>query len=182
MKATFIEKSVVYIQCPNCLDDGSHLVSALDPGTSFGPWYCDNCGVGIRGYLDGSGSVEITEAEDRKEPTYVLLRIRPQDAPIFLVVCGADFIAQDKTATEEETEEEEFFGSDEFFYNHSCCPSITLQNTIMIIINGEANPPGIFEHVVTKSVSQSADNVGKEYSEVIFQELLELTSQTSNDK
>ncbi|HEX8178641.1 MAG TPA: hypothetical protein VF525_03775 [Pyrinomonadaceae bacterium] len=151
MKATLTEKTEVYIRCAGCGDESSYCGSNIDPGTSFGPWYCNNCGAGIRGYVDGTGVIEIEEAEYRKEPTSVLLRVLPQNEPIFLIVQGADFIPQYGATGNEPVEgTKEFLDSDEFFYSHGSYPSLILRNTLAVIRGTDFAPCDIFQHVATR--------------------------------
>jgi len=180
MKAVLIEKREVYVQCPDCGDESSHRVSNLDHGTSFGPSYCGNCGAGVRGYRGGDGSVEIFETEDRKEPTYVLLRVTPHDASIYLVVRGADFIPQDEGGAPDESEKENFFESDEYFYGYTCHPSITLRNTVAVILNGEADPHGIFEHIATRPASSAYGDGEDRLSDGLLWEFLLVAGRTLN--
>ncbi|HEX8160332.1 MAG TPA: hypothetical protein VF538_00415 [Pyrinomonadaceae bacterium] len=178
MKAVLVEKKEVYVRCPDCGDENSHHVTHLDPGTSFGPSYCGNCGAGVRGYLSGDGSVEIFETGDRKEQTYVLLRISPQDDPIYLVVRGAEFVTDDGAGMVEECEEETFFESDEYFYGYTCHPSVTLRTAVAVIINGEADPHGIFEYVATRPALSAHEYAEARIPDSLLVEFLRLTGQT----
>lgn len=40
MRARLVRKTEVYIRCATCGDESSHCVTNIDPGMSFGPWYC----------------------------------------------------------------------------------------------------------------------------------------------
>lgn len=159
MKATLVEKIESYIQCFNCGDANSHCSSPLDPGVSFGPWYCNECGTGIRGYVDGNGNVEIEEAEYRTTPTYVLLRVDAQDGAIFLVVKGEEYrhVGRDESNSLEESNGDiDFSNTDEFFYRFQCEPFITLRNTVAIFKGDKVASDNFFHYVTTKFVPFNA--------------------------
>ena len=161
MKATLVRKTEVYIRCAECGDETSHCVSNIEPGMSFGPWYCNNCGTGIRGYINGPGAIDIEEVEYRRVPAYVLLRVLPQTNPIFLVVQGADLVPKYEQGGHETAEcVEGFLDGDEFFYSYASDPSITLRNTLAVIIGTEFAPSGVFQHVSTKQAPHVACEQG----------------------
>lgn len=165
MRATLIRKTDVYIQCATCGDESSHCVTNIDPGTSFGPSYCNNCGAGIRGYVNGSGAIDIEEAEYRRVPAHILLRILPQADPVFLVVQGADLVPTSEHGCRETAEcAEEFLDSDEFFYGYASDPSITLQNALALIRGTEFAPPGLFQYVTKRAASRPACGYSDESS------------------
>src|ERR1043165_2419357 len=179
MKATLVEKKKVSVMCPNCGDEDSHDISSLEPNMTFGPSYCNSCGIGIRGYV-GDTSVEISEAEYRRDTTVVLLRISPQDSPIYLIVSGADFTSQAGAASGSTQEEQDFLDSDEFFYNHNCDPAVVLRRVVAVIRAGVAHPEGVFEHVTTRRApSPMAGEVNDEVPESVLKEFIPLTVQPS---
>lgn len=85
MKAELIERREVYIRCPRCGDEKSHRVTNLQKGARFGISYCESCGLGLEGF-NGDDGVEIRSADEGKEVAYVLLRIHPDETPLFLMV------------------------------------------------------------------------------------------------
>lgn len=86
MKAELVERSEVYVRCPQCGDENSHRISQLPKGANFGISYCEKCGTGIEGHVISLGQVEIRVADESKEPSYILLRFNPEERPIFLMV------------------------------------------------------------------------------------------------
>lgn len=85
MKAELVERREVYVRCPRCGDEESHKITRLSSGARFGISYCQKCGVGIEGYMT-DGAVEIRVADEGKDVSYVLLRVNPEETPIFLMV------------------------------------------------------------------------------------------------
>lgn len=179
MKATLVEKKKVFIRCPNCGDENSHDISALDTDVAFGPSYCNSCGTGIRGYVDDA-SVEINVAEDRREPAFVLLRMNPQDIPIYLIIGGANFIAHE-AATGSWPGEKDFLDSDEFFYNHNCHPTVVLQQAVAVIRAGDVNPQGIFEYITSRCAPSPAVLKDGEVAENLLNEFIPLTVPTPSE-
>jgi len=171
MEANLIEKKLTYIQCPECGDHDSHCISDVERDTSFGAWYCARCGTGIMGSISSRGVVDICEVPERRDPTFVLLRLDSQDAPVFLIVQGSDTVdlATGKTRAESD-EDDAFLYSDEVFYNYDCPPSIALQKVIAVIKNGDPVSQGLLQYVATRPAPRGS--TGSEREEQAFQELL----------
>lgn len=176
MEANIIEKKLIYIQCPKCDDQNSHCISGVERGTSFGPWYCARCGAGIMGSISSRGIVDICETQGRKDPTYVLMRIESQNAPVFLVVEGSEVTDLSTGKTRADSDESDaFLYKDEIFYNYECPPSITMQKVVAVIKNGDdvLNPREMLQYVATRPAPRdSADDEKEEYAVRVFQDLL----------
>lgn len=134
MKAEITTVSKRMINCPEC---GSPEFSFdhLGVGSLFGPWYCDECGCGIRGEVI-SGGAEITIHSDRKAKTLVLLRLDKEvSPPVHIVVEGMIFYpANGKPEINKE--------SKAFFYNEHTCPWNYLG--VRIKEGDDTDPHGIF--------------------------------------
>lgn len=174
MEANLIEKTLTYIQCPKCGDQNSHCISGVERASSFGPWYCTRCGAGITGSISSRGAVSIYEAPERRDPTFVLLRIDSQGPPVFLVVEGSQVVDLRTGKTRAESDEQDaFLYSDEIFYNYRCPPSITLQKVVAVIKDGDPMPEGVLQYVATRPASRSSEDGDREEQAVrAFQELL----------
>jgi len=174
MEAKLIEKTLTYIQCPQCSDQNSHCLSGVEYGTGFGPWYCHQCGIGIMGSINSRGAVSIYQTPERRDPTFVLLRIDLPDAPLFLVIEGSDVIdiRTGKTRADSDDGDDAYLYSDEFFYNRECPPSITLQKVVAVIKDGESDPRGVLHYVATRpAVRKSLEAEKEEQAVRAFQEL-----------
>ena len=144
MIATIKETHKKYICCPECGEPTS-TYNHLNPGSTFGPWYCGECGCGFHGTILDGGAVEITLASDRKYNTLVLLRLDAAvEKPICIVVEGMKFAP---TGTPPEYVLADVAENDGYFYNEHTCPWNYLRIPIM---EGEnTDPHGIFVHQET---------------------------------
>lgn len=67
MDAELVEKTLVFIRCPDCGDDTSHCISPVVKNSPFGPWHCNKCQTAITGFVHADGSVRI-EKQRKKIP------------------------------------------------------------------------------------------------------------------
>ena len=144
MKAQIgIEVSKLFA-CPEC---GSleHSYGHLADGSTFGPWYCDECGCSVRGRVTGE-SVDIELHTERKINTLVLLRLREPLATgeqVHVVVKGMTFCAPGETPD---------FEHDVYFYEEHTCPWNWLR--LPIKEDDDTDPHGLFVHQETVLMPQ----------------------------
>lgn len=127
------------LPCPEC-GEYAHSWGHLKAGRSFGPWYCDHCGAGIRGVATDEGA-EIELSGTRKLDTLVLLRLYEplkDGEQIHIVVEGMTFV---------EDGEEPDFEHDKYFYNEHTCPWNYLR--LPLKCGDDADPHGVFQHQET---------------------------------
>lgn len=122
--------------CPEC-GSREHSCAHLGSGTSFGPWYCDQCGCGVRGVVTEYGA-DIEIHSDRKAKTLVLLRLNVdtvQEKPIHIVVEGMVFYPHGgKPAIDQD--------SNRYFYNEHTCPWNYLR--VPVKQGDDTDPHGLF--------------------------------------
>lgn len=139
MKAELVEQKTQYIKCPFCGDQSSFSITHLLEGdTTFGPWYCDECGQSIRGEVK-SGSVEIEKHTAVKIDTLDLLCIPPRDKPVYFVVAGSKISPRDNR--------DEELGHTKFFYEEHTCPTNWLGEVLEVVDRGDRDPHGLFEYM-----------------------------------
>lgn len=139
MKAAVAIKTQTYLSCPECGAD-AHSWGERAVGSSFGPWYCDDCGFGIKGVATEDGA-DIEEAGGRKLNTLVLLRLYEplkNGNSVHIVVEGMTFVKPGQDPD---------FSNDEYFYNEHTCPWNYLR---LPLKDGEdCDPHGVFVHQET---------------------------------
>lgn len=139
MRLVLANKQTWHFDCPHCKKveafEVTHLISNRD---SFGPWYCENCGMGVEGRIDG-GTVEVELSDTKTEETLDLLRLPQQADPVYLVVRGFTIL---------DTETGEVKGSSkEYWYESHTCPINTIAHAEAIILKDESDPHGIFDYL-----------------------------------
>lgn len=181
MIATTLEKRERFIACPQCGDTDSHRITDIKPEASFRRSYCKSGGVGIAGYVRQDGEVVIEVVPERRSPTYVLLRLVPQQSPIYLIV--RDVVCE-QTLESETADEEAFFNSHEFLYNHQLCPRIYIGNSVALLREGDEDSYGLFEYVASRPMQCSVNEDEDEEDSVlrIFSEPLRLTRQADGNE
>jgi len=146
MKLQLSIKQTWHFECPSCkkLDafEVSHLLK--DVREDFGPWYCDNCGIGVKGKVSG-GAVAVELSGTRREDTVDLLRLPPQADPLYLVVKGFNIV---DTATNEVKG-----CSKEYWYEAHNCPVNVLSHTEAILTGNDSDPHGIFEYLGSSKIT-----------------------------
>jgi hypothetical protein len=121
----------------------------LKAGQSFGPWYCDECGLGIRGVATDDGA-DIESVADRQLKTLVLLRLYDplkDGEVVHIVVQGMAFA---------EEGEEPDFEHDVYFYNEHTCPWNYLR--IPLRVGEDSDPHGVFQHQETVLMPKDYDD------------------------
>lgn len=135
-KVTLIKETKHYVCCPHC----GHSKTSVDhlfnedhlSGRSFGPWYCDECGLSYSGKVVGN-EVFVQKEPGRKDISTVFLK----HGNVLLAVEGMYF---DGDLNQEEAR---------FFYNEHTCPTNFLKDVIEVydISDWSVDPHGIFEFV-----------------------------------
>lgn len=142
--AALIEITIRLIVYPCCGESTGSSSEHLPIGSDWGPWYCDSCGQGIRGFNSPTG-VLVDKAHDRIVKTLVLLKLRQQTKePIHIVVEGIMFVKNDEKP-EDLLEKKQ--SKDRYYYNVHTCPWNYLN--AHIAENGDPDSHGVFEHVQT---------------------------------
>jgi len=135
-----ITKTTSHFACPDCGAPSSQLDHIDRNNGSFGPWYCDECGIGVWGKFN-AGNLVLERHTQRKVNTLVLLRHHKDDVSLFIVVDGMLFQTEAEPLDLGDSE-----GSSEFFYNQSTCPTNYLG--VHAVIEGDDHDPhGVFQFV-----------------------------------
>ena len=138
------------LMCPEC-GKGNFSWGHLKPGQAFGPWYCDECGVGITGKAEADGAdVEIRQGE-RRENRLALLELKSEE-PVYVLIDASR--VRGANETEEETNHH-----DRYFYDEHTCPTNWLDNVVEVFHGSEPDPHGLFRFV--RSAPGSVEQFGE---------------------
>jgi hypothetical protein len=138
-----------YFKCLTCKEGTFWVEHLFGPGPkTWGPWYCDECGQGHRGRVEGE-DVRVELTGDKREWTAVLLKLEPDAGDVYLTVRGMHFTKNDGPMPEGA------FHEGGYFYNEHTCPTNYLRRVIeilQIMPDGEqsTDPHGIFEYVMSR--------------------------------
>lgn len=154
MIQTPFTKPTRYVRCPSC-GKGEHAVDHLlaEPGRTFGPWHCDECGMAFTGEVI-SETVVKTETTDQKifDTEAHLVLEDPRLLPLTFIVRGRA-VGQDVEAVIEAEDEH-------YFYEMHSCPTNFLQEVEKVIAaNGDDDPHGLFRWEKTVPASVDAEVV-----------------------
>lgn len=124
-----------FVECPHCGKSTSridHLFNEENKTSSWGPWYCDECGGAYKGEVRDKEVFIEPIYGDRKNKCLVFLK----NANVLLVVEGmyfnGDFDPENKR----------------YFYEEHTCPTNYLGVEMVVDLNdGDTDPHGIFEFV-----------------------------------
>ncbi len=122
--------------CPECQQGKHFYCHLLGQKTSFGTWYCKECGAGVEGRVDVDKlTVQLTGRYSKQEQRLVLLKLRGGN--IYLVV---EHTVYDAPATQEQLE---------YYFDQHTCPTNYFRDTVAILIPPDENDPhGLFEYVI----------------------------------
>jgi hypothetical protein len=152
MKARLITTRTVRIACPNCGEPAGTVDHILDKSgpTSFGPWYCDECGRGYNGSLLANGEIEVHLDDKTKVDTLDHLVLMPQDKPVHFLVKGMVFVDGDGNRGTDDNKR--------FFYEEHSCPTNYI-GVEVISVDGDSDPHGLFKYVATADMPKDYDSV-----------------------
>lgn len=154
MKATIVTESRKVFECIECNKPFKSSYEHLSIGQSFGPWYCDHCGCGIRGEITGDG-IELLRDKERKAKTLVLLRLDAElEEPIHIVVEGAAFYPEGGNLESVIKRKQDL---DAYYYDEHTCPWNYLR--VPIKKGNDADPHGIFVHQETILMPDGYDRI-----------------------
>lgn len=124
-----------FVECPHCHNSKNridHLFNDEGKETSWGHWYCDECGGGYKGIVKGK-DVFVEKVNERKDNSIVFLK----NGNVLLAVKGMYFNGEHDAE------------NDRYFYDEHTCPTNYFKNVEMVIDleNGDTDPHGIFEFV-----------------------------------
>lgn len=156
MRLILNNKQTWHFECPSCKKvDAFEVTHLIGSRTCFGPWYCESCGIGVRGELNG-GTVEVELSGTRREDTVDLLRLPPQADPLYLVVKGFNIV---------DTTTNEVKGcSKEYWYEEHNCPVNVLAHTEALLTGNESDPHGIFEYLNSSTILNPEEFDGADFS------------------
>jgi hypothetical protein len=146
-----------FAMCPWCDgESGSrvdHLYDQKLP-TTFGPWYCDECGAPFSGIVLEPGNVEFRKEEKRDgfRRCMALLKFERKDGPTFFVMDHKRYLHRD-----DDTDEKIQDGLRFFFEEHSC-PTNWLSECAAVIQDGDCDPHGFLEFVRAVDVPRDFDD------------------------
>lgn len=132
-KSKVVAETLHYVICPHC-DKGRSRICHLFGKTNFswGTWYCDECGGGYKGVVNGT-DVYVDKVERRIDHALVFLR----HGDILLVVKGMYFDGDLDLSAKR------------YFYEEHTCPINYFKDAELIIDLKTKNddPHGLFEFI-----------------------------------
>lgn len=141
-------------KCPECNKMFGFNTNHLKTGDKFGTWYCQHCGVGVRGTIYEVGLNIEVDKTDRLVKTLVLLRLdimTPQT--VHIVVPGMMFVKEGQSVEQElEIRNKKH---DPYYYDQHTCPSNYLKFPIKEGDN--VDPHGLFVHQETILMPEDYD-------------------------
>jgi len=154
--ATFITKRTIV--CPECSNDtGSSIEHLINPNrdTTFGPWYCDECGSSFIGLVDKSGQVFLElNPNDKQHEAMTLVSLPPQTEPFY-------FLLKRKVWTRDGKVDLDL----DYYINEHSCPTNWLRDIEVVMINDDSDPHGVIRHVRTMEM--------KDFNEAVRQVKIE---------
>ena len=136
--ATVTEEKI-YTICPAC-EEKDKSCGHIQPGGSFGPWYCDSCGEGYRGKrLDEDGSFVLERTFEKKHD--ILVALGNPEGKILLFVKGMAFgPSGDPLVIDHERKR--------YFYEQHTCPTNFLRvETVVDMETMDDDPHGLFRYL-----------------------------------
>lgn len=133
MKALLIAHT--HVCCPHCGEEAGRVDHLFDDREwrEAGPWYCESCGDAYKVRVNSPTDIEVEPVAGHKIDTFVLLKIEPQEKPVFFVVKGLQI------GTREE-------GHERYYYEEHSCPTNYVRCEA-IISESDSDPHGIFSFV-----------------------------------
>ncbi len=129
-----IKNWIICPTCDNTVATIDHLLTNKYSG-SFGPWYCNSCGIGVCGEVkEGILISTRSNLSSIKKDVLVLLKHYEID-DLFIVVKGMCF--------GNKQEEEQNLA---YYYNEHTCP-VNYLGVDKIIYKGDSDVHGLFEYV-----------------------------------
>lgn len=122
--------------CPHCGKTHGSAIDHIEPGGSFGPWFCDGCGQGFHGVMRGEATViEKIPSGARFADTLVLLEYPPSDKPLRFLMRGRRYELPGDP------------GDMRFYYEQHSCPTNWIGQAVMISHGGCTDPHGFLRYV-----------------------------------
>ena len=156
MRALIAPKVETFISCPGC-NESTHRCGHLKSGAQFGPWYCKNCGLGIKGVATSDGA-DIEICKDRHVKTLSLLRLfepLSNGESVHIVVEGSVSISPGENPD---------FSHNDYLYNEHQCPWNYLR--IPLKCGDDTDPHGVFQHQETILMPEDYDGHSFEWSDL----------------
>lgn len=133
LKVETISETKHYIQCLWC-DKGRFSIGHLfGKPTTWGTWYCDNCGGGCKGSINSNNEIYAEKVDQRRDYCNVFLR----NGNILLIVKGMYF------------DGDLDLNSSRYIYEQHTCPTNYLKEVEVIVDlkNNNTDPHGIFKFI-----------------------------------
>lgn len=129
-----------FISCPHC-GQGSHEVSHLELGHTFGPWFCDSCNKSFKGKITSNGDVDINIDNYETRRSYsVLVELTAKGRVHLEINHDVYCLNHDKTLED----------NIKYYIEEHSCPINVLTFASEIYINEEDDYHGAFKVVSFK--------------------------------
>lgn len=138
MKATMLART--YILCPHCGEGENrvdHLFDQQEQDRDFGPWSCGECGGSYSGIVRPDRSIDLVLREERRDRTYDLLVLPPQEKPVYFLIRGSQY----------ESHKEPLGTGKKYSYEEHSCPTNWLPNIEVLAIGDDDDPHGLLQYV-----------------------------------
>lgn len=128
-----------HIACPSC--GGLSAIGHTVKGRAY-TWWCsnDDCGKQYRWKQNENGSIDAEPTGVTVRRVSVLLKLDPQEKPLFLIVKGAERAPEDQ----------------EYYYNEGTCPTNYLSEIEEVYLDGCPDPHGVFAYITSIDKRENA--------------------------
>jgi len=157
-----ITKTTSHFACPDCGAPSSSIDHIDTHDGSFGPWYCDECGIGVWGKFS-AGTLSLERHTERKVDTLVLLKHHRDESALFIVVDG--MLLQKEG---EPLDLGEANGHKAYFYDDHTCPKNYL-GVHAVIEGDDQDPHGVFQFVAQILRPDGFDGCNVDWTELFPQ-------------
>ena len=170
-KATITVETTTYVHCPSCNAKAWPIDHVLADKALLDTlcWSCPYCGVACELHIKSPTEVEIVINSNMSisVPCLHLLKMRPQDHPVFFVIRSFDYYrGHDGQAP---------FANAKYYYEEGTCPVNWIADIEMIAAGNNTDPHGLFEYVTSVDLPFNAPD---DVDEIIIRDLgpsMELT-------
>lgn len=135
-----------HIVCPQCGAEDQFQWGHLSPGQTFGPWWCDHCGFGLEGRVNGAGLPDAWPVTSQSaSPGFILLKmtVRSQ-GDVFFVLRKLVF-------REPNDDDHDVDVYQRYYFEEHTCPT-NFVPVEAVLEDQDADPHGVFEYVAWRPV------------------------------
>lgn len=158
-----------YVICPWCEQKSGKQVDHLfgTAWTTAGPWDCKECGLWFRVKVSANNEVAVEKTEqDVRKPLgrwLALLMLEVKGRPVYFVVGNAyGHLWEDPEKVNEHHR---------YFYEEHTCPTNWLRDCVMVAVEGDTDPHGLWRFVRSAEVERGFNPHEGDSLEDLFPEI-----------